>query len=123
MRPGDKVKFVEPELSTLPAHRKKQEQWITSLLSESPCAFPVDIKANDTPRTDGILKVVESSENDPKISFRQAGDGGILVEVGERELSFRTRLITELYERKLRESNLPCRLILLNSFGMGTTFD
>ena len=109
LRPGDKLRFVEPTLASLPGHLKKQESWIANLAS-SPCSFPLDVENETTqpPRTDGILKVIETSGDDPKISFRQAGDGGILVEVGERALSFRTRLITELYERKMREFNLPC---------------
>ncbi|GAA5942647.1 bifunctional urea carboxylase/allophanate hydrolase [Sporobolomyces koalae] len=109
LRPGDKVQFVEPSLAALPAHRQKQEEWVASLMTDSPLPFPADLETTKEKRSDGLLKVVESSEDDPKISFRQAGDGGILVEVGERALSFRTRLITELYERKLRESNLPSK--------------
>ncbi|GAA5899922.1 uncharacterized protein JCM6883_006034 [Sporobolomyces salmoneus] len=107
MRPGDKVRFVEPSLSSLAPQRKKQEEWVASLLTTKPLAFPNEIEASTSPQTDGILKVIESSADDPRISFRQSGDGGILLEVGERELSFRTRLITELYERKLKEKNIP----------------
>jgi hypothetical protein len=109
LRSGDKFRFVEPTLASLPAHRKKQEEWVASLLSDSPLPFPGDVDASPTPQTDGMLKVIESSEQDPRITFRQAGDGGIHVEVGERALLFRTRLITELYERKLREKNFPSK--------------
>ncbi|GAA5977812.1 hypothetical protein JCM5350_006186 [Sporobolomyces pararoseus] len=120
LRSGDKLRFVEPTLASLPAHRKKQEEWVNSLKSKSPLPFPSDVEASSSPQTDGILKVIESS---PKISFRQAGDGAILVEVGERALSFRTRLITELYERKLREKDLPTLTLIQGVASLLLRFD
>ncbi|BGP19359.1 hypothetical protein JCM10213_000988 [Rhodosporidiobolus nylandii] len=109
LRPGDSFKLVEPTLASLPAHAAKQQAWLDSIAlavasgSSDALPFPLDL-ASEPAKTDGILKRVEATETSPALSFRQSGDGGILIEVGSQtNLTFRTRLITEIWERALKE--------------------
>lgn len=46
----------------------------------------------------------------------QSGDSGVLVEVGEQALSFKTRAFTQLWENRLREKAIPG----IDSYGPGT---
>ncbi|GAA5838018.1 hypothetical protein JCM11251_006825 [Rhodosporidiobolus azoricus] len=113
LRPGDSFRLVEPTVESLPAHIAKQQQWLGALNAaiksgsfDDVPPFPLNVETEKR-STDGVLLVREKTELSPKLSFRQSGDGGILVEVGSQtRLSFRTRLITELWERRLREKNI-----------------
>ncbi|GAA5929766.1 hypothetical protein JCM1841_002641 [Sporobolomyces salmonicolor] len=115
MRPGDTFRFVEPTLDCLPEHAAQQTAWLKSIETAASASssatllpFPLDLQIGEKARTDGLLKIIEAEEQDDgaRMTFRQSGDGGILIEVGEQALSFRTRIITELFERKLREMKL-----------------
>lgn len=52
----------------------------------------------------------------PPLHLFQSSDAGVLAEVGEQALSFKTRAFTELWESRLREMKIPG----LKSFGPGT---
>ncbi|GAA5886536.1 hypothetical protein JCM6882_001679 [Rhodosporidiobolus microsporus] len=113
LRPGDSFRLVEPTVEALPAHIAKQQAWLAALAAavsngsfDKVPTFPLDV-LTEKQATDGILLVLEKTETSPRLSFRQSGDGGILIEVGDQtNLSFRTRLITELWERRLREKKV-----------------
>lgn len=91
-------------------------------------AFPHDVSTEPQVVTDGVIKVIAGDEalDAPSLTFKlvsllfrtthtkrnflllmlllgvQSGDGGILIEIGDQNLYFRTRLIAELWERRLR---------------------
>jgi hypothetical protein len=111
MAAGDKFRFVLPSTSDIPSHVAKQKKWLEAVKGAGKSAssagvspFPVDVETKPQPVTDGVIKVVEGDAalDAPKLTFRLAGDGGILIEVGEQDLFFRTRLIVELWERRLK---------------------
>ncbi|GAA6031339.1 hypothetical protein JCM8097_005608 [Rhodosporidiobolus ruineniae] len=114
LRPGDSFRFVQPTLDSVPKQVDLQQAWLENLrkaistgsLDNVP-AFPSDAYALSAKLGDGLIKVVEKTETSPRLTFRQSGSEAILVEVGDQEvLSFRSRLITELWERRLKERNI-----------------
>ncbi|BGP50982.1 hypothetical protein JCM10450v2_006908 [Rhodotorula kratochvilovae] len=113
LRAGDTFRFVQPVLDALPEQAKKQQAWLDAISgavksgsTDSLVPFPLDVAgAEHAVVSDGLVKVIEgdAATDAPRLSFRQSGDGAIQIEIGaEQNLSFRTRLITELWERRLR---------------------
>lgn len=111
MSAGDTFRFVLPTASSLPAHVAEQKKWLEAVKAsvksgslDDLSSFPLDVKTKPQPVTDGVVKVIEGDAalDAPKLTFRLAGDGGLLIEVGEQDLFFRTRLIVELWERRLK---------------------
>ncbi|BGP42796.1 hypothetical protein JCM10449v2_006808 [Rhodotorula kratochvilovae] len=113
LRAGDTFRFVRPVLNALPEQTKKQQAWLNAISgavksgsTDSLVPFPLDVAgAEYAVVSDGLVKVIEgdAATDAPRLSFRQSGDGAIQIEIGaEQNLSFRTRLITELWERRLR---------------------
>ncbi|GAA5852079.1 hypothetical protein JCM8547_000152 [Rhodosporidiobolus lusitaniae] len=129
LRPGDKIRFVEPSLTSLPDHRSRHEEWLASVASAiqtasrtSLISFPLDLPLFAQLKTDGLLNVVKD-EGAPTLSFRQSGDGGVLVEVGEQKLDLFSRIFVELWYRRLLALSIegvytyiPCLASLLIKF-------
>ncbi|KAL8283190.1 hypothetical protein RQP46_005968 [Phenoliferia psychrophenolica] len=94
-------------------HRDAQSQWLAACAAAlkgqdgaSDLTFPADAPPTSAPTpADGIIKRVAADATNcmPALTYRQSGDMGILVEVGDQRTSFSTRVVTELWERKLRE--------------------
>ncbi|KAI5481371.1 urea carboxylase [Pseudohyphozyma bogoriensis] len=125
IRPGDKLYFVSTSEEAILEQRLRQTAWISAIqlsIAGAPVdtsfSFPLDLPKVTAPApVDGVLQITpaDSSLLMPTLSYRQCGDGGILVEVGAQECSFQTRVITELWERRIRAQNLKG----VNSVGQG----
>lgn len=117
IRPGDKVRFTQTNLEAVSRHRRSQRSWLNTLrLGNSQALFQLD---HATPPgavfSDGVLFSFAAESTQPSLSYRQSSDSGILVEVGSQDLRFATRLLTELWERRLRALNIEG----IYSFGQG----
>ncbi|GAA6015274.1 hypothetical protein JCM8202_002408 [Rhodotorula sphaerocarpa] len=109
---GDTFRFVQPTAEASATQLKKQHAWLDSIrrsveTGSEALKFPFDVETKPQPVTDGVIKVIEGDKalDAPTLSFKLSGDGAVLVEIGEQNLFFRTRLIAELWERRLRKIN------------------
>lgn len=113
LKAGDTFKFVVPGEGELARQAGRQADWLEGVRGfvqggAAPGAFPLDLEVDRSPPSDGVLHKVEGDVDSPSFKFLQAGDGAILIEVGDQnELTFRTRLLTELWERRLRNKAVP----------------
>lgn len=113
LKADDTFKFVVPGAGELPKQARRQEDWLEGVKafvsgSGSSASFPLDLEATEPTPSDGVLHKVDGGADSPSFRFLQAGDGAILIEIGDQnELTFRTRLLTELWERRLRALALP----------------
>ncbi|GAA5900385.1 hypothetical protein JCM8208_005347 [Rhodotorula glutinis] len=117
LRSGDTFRFVQPSLDSLPKQTDEQQAWLDAIAeavksssSDAVLPFPLNVPVGpNSTISDGLVKVIEADEavQAPRLSFKQSGDGGIQIDIGiEQTLSFRTRLIAELWERRLRAKNV-----------------
>jgi urea carboxylase len=125
IQPGDTFRFVEVDLASVAESRNAQDAWLSRIahLIGRPDAAesvtdPFGAPVPTASPSDGILARIpaDAEQGQPEISFRLSSDAGILAEVGEQALSFRTRAFTQLWENRLRERDIPG----LQSFGPGT---
>ncbi|GAA5984795.1 hypothetical protein JCM10908_003507 [Rhodotorula pacifica] len=108
---GDTFRFVQPTAQSTTEQLQKQKEWLQSVEAAVKSSgfearrFPLDLASEPQQVTDGIIKVIEGDDalEAPSLTFKLSGDGGILIEIGEQNLFFRTRLIAELWERRLRK--------------------
>jgi len=115
LKAGDSFRFVVPGEGELPKHAARQADWLGRVeafvaTGSALGPFPLDLETTKPiPNpSDCVLHKIEGDAMSPSFKFLQAGDGAILIEVGDQnELTFRTRLLTELWERRLRDKAVP----------------
>lgn len=125
IQPSDTLRFVEVDPASISGSRTAQDAWLGRIAhlvggpgaaqsAADPFSAPVATHAS----SDGILARIPADveQGQPEISFRLSSDAGILAEVGEQALSFKTRAFTQLWENRLRERKIAG----LQSFGPGT---
>ncbi|GAA5964336.1 hypothetical protein JCM8115_006075 [Rhodotorula mucilaginosa] len=106
---GDTFRFIQPTDEAAAEQLNRQRQWLASVAAavnsgSAAEPFPLDVESEPQAVTDGVIKVIPGDEalDAPSLTFKLSGDGAILIEIGEQNLFFRTRLIAELWERRLR---------------------
>ncbi|GAA5995653.1 bifunctional urea carboxylase/allophanate hydrolase [Rhodotorula paludigena] len=112
LRSGDTLRFVQPTLASPAQQLEQQQEWLQAIAAAVQSGttagllpFPLNVNGQSDTIGDGLVGVVpeDKATEAPQFSFKLSGDGGLMVEIGvEQNLSFRTRLIGELWERRLR---------------------
>lgn len=125
IQPGDTLHFVEVDLRSVPKTRRAQNAWLHSIAhlvdgsdAVQSALVPFSAPVATASPSDGIIArtPADPEQAQPEISFRLSSDAGVLAEVGDQALSFKTRAFTQLWENRLREKDI----VGLQSFGPGT---
>ena len=106
LAPGDRVRLVPLAPPAAAVRDRGRTAWLGRAVDRvEPVARPVWNRPPlpSTPRGEAILHRVDPTDNAPAVTFRQAGDRFLLVELGEMTLDLELRLRVHALDRWVRE--------------------
>ena len=106
LAPGDRVRLVPLSAPAAAERDHRRAAWLARAVERvEPVARPVwnHAPVATTPRSEAILHRIEATDDAPAVTFRQAGDRFLLVELGDMTLDLELRLRVHALDRWVRD--------------------
>lgn len=109
MRPGDSIRFVLVSPDEAAQINADDEAWLKACTTSSakPLHQLTESKDIKDSTKSSVLYRVEATDTTPERIFRQCSDEYVIYEVGDMVLDVQNRVRVELWERAMREANIP----------------